>query len=365
MMNKIVCPKCGQLYDAEAERCPLCGQPTQQRPAPEAAPAPQRRRVTEVERQQHRRIQQQDARDEKRRRKLAKMLADAEEERQLQAAEEQERLDKKRRKLEKRGLPDDEIRRRLAMERREIPDVAVLPDPRRVPAGFLIPAILILLLAIVVGGSFLLWRAGVVKIGMYEYLSGTSEDGVPASERCDAVSLTDTELEFTSAGVSYKLRYTLSPAECALPVQFQSSDDSIVEVDDFGVLRAVGPGSATITVKCGTAQAQCAVTCSFVPDAPPDPETLDLPDGLELSAVDITFFNPKENTYLHVTNVPNGTEIVWTSTDEAVATVDSNGYVVAVGRGLCYVTATVGPYAESCTVRCNFVETETQADSEG
>ena len=356
MLNKIVCPKCGQLYNEDAERCPLCGLPAQPRPAPAAAP--QRRRVTEVERQQRQKDQRRDAADERRRQKQAKLLADAEEERRLQAAEEQERLEKKRRKLARRGYSEEEIRLQLSMEKRRVPDVAVLPDRRRVPALPLLFSILFLVIAIVIGGSFLLWKANILEIGIYEYLSTVAGKSEPKEATCTGIELSDDELRLTAEQETYKLRYTLTPEDCSLPVSFQSSDPSVIEVDEFGVITALAPGQASVSVSCGEMEARCAVTCSFAETETVDPATLDLPEGLELSATDITFFGPGENTYLHVNNVPNGVEIVWSSSDDAIATVESNGHVVAVADGLCYVTAVVGEYAASCTVRCNFPEAD-------
>ena len=65
-------------------------------------------------------------------------------------------------------------------------------------------------------------------------------------------------------------------------------------------------------------------------------------------------FQSDQNTYLSVTNLPDGVEVFWASSNEEVATVEENGHVVAVGRGTCYITAVVDDYHESCIVRCNF-----------
>ncbi len=46
-------------------------------------------------------------------------------------------------------------------------------------------------------------------------------------------------------------------------------------------------------------------------------------------------------------------EVVWTSTDESVATVDDTGLVTLVGTGNCYITATAGEQSDRCQVICN------------
>lgn len=46
-------------------------------------------------------------------------------------------------------------------------------------------------------------------------------------------------------------------------------------------------------------------------------------------------------------------EVVWSSTDESVATVDSTGLVTLVGTGNCYITATAGEQTDRCQVISN------------
>ena len=65
MINKNVCPNCGQLYDTELARCPLCG--TAPQVVDTDAPV-QRRRITEAERRQ-RRAERKEAEQEARRRR--------------------------------------------------------------------------------------------------------------------------------------------------------------------------------------------------------------------------------------------------------------------------------------------------------
>lgn len=53
-----------------------------------------------------------------------------------------------------------------------------------------------------------------------------------------------------------------------------------------------------------------------------------------------------------------GANIVWTSSDESVATVDENGVVTGVAEGKATITATVGEYSDTCEVEVSskFVE---------
>ncbi|MBO5339488.1 MAG: Ig-like domain-containing protein [Oscillospiraceae bacterium] len=49
-------------------------------------------------------------------------------------------------------------------------------------------------------------------------------------------------------------------------------------------------------------------------------------------------------------------QVVWTSSDEAVATVDENGVVTAVAAGTATITACAGQLTASCVVRCTIKE---------
>ena len=47
-------------------------------------------------------------------------------------------------------------------------------------------------------------------------------------------------------------------------------------------------------------------------------------------------------------------ELTWTSSDESVATVDTNGVVTAVAPGTATITATAGEMTATCTVKCDW-----------
>ena len=126
----------------------------------------------------------------------------------------------------------------------------------------------------------------------------------------------------------------------------------MAKVSPVGIVTAVGPGTAVITVRCGEVSAECSVVCDFDSTA-----VTELPlDVTELVLVkdDMTFFAAGENYVLSVTNVPVGTIVQWKSLDESVCTVDGAGHVVAVGAGTTRVVATVGSLSAECWVRCRF-----------
>lgn len=139
MDNKIVCPKCGQIYDAEFAKCPLCGAAAPKSAAP-VQPAPAR----ESE-------------------KGGKYLS-AEDKKEMKREEEE-------------FLREEEGRYRRLKRRGESDAPQEEPDPH-IPAGFLVASVLILFAALVLGGSFLLWKTGLVKISLFDWVASKPSESI-------------------------------------------------------------------------------------------------------------------------------------------------------------------------------------------
>ena len=95
----------------------------------------------------------------------------------------------------------------------------------------------------------------------------------------EPVYVTDVELNLTSAtlevGESLRLVATVRPAYADDPsVRWSSSDAAIASVDERGLVQALRPGSATITVTTndGGLTATCALTVNEIPTAIEDVE---------------------------------------------------------------------------------------------
>ena len=133
---------------------------------------------------------------------------------------------------------------------------------------------------------------------------------------------------------SFANSVTVSPEDATnKKVIFSSSDESIATVDANGVISPVGIGEATITATTvdGAKKATCKVSVVSVSagisiDADGGKNRLAAGDSLKLKA--------------QLASGVSG-QIVWTSSDEAVATVSADGTVTAVARGTAVITATV------------------------
>lgn len=188
---------------------------------------------------------------------------------------------------------------------------------------------------------------------------------------CTGLTLNLAVIAFDKVGSSMFLTAAPTPVDCVDPIIFTSSDESVVTVDQNGMLTAVGAGEAEILVTCGMVSASCTVVCDFEPveeepeeDVPEEPEEEEPEEVLpvELSSEDFTLFRPGEETTLTVKNAPEGAAISYTSSDPGVATVTNSGTVKAVGNGMATITVTVGSEKLTCIARCNLGTTAENTD---
>ena len=124
-----------------------------------------------------------------------------------------------------------------------------------------------------------------------------------------------------------------------------SSDSPAVTVGEDGTLTAAQGGEATITVT--NADGSLSDTCKVTVIVPLTGIAMD--DTLEL------VINGTETAKLTPSPVPAETTesldgITYTSSDEAIATVDKDGTVTAIADGEAEITATLGEHTATCKV---------------
>ena len=396
MLNKNVCPNCGQLYDTSLSKCPLCGTAPQ---VVDTASPVQRKRLTDAERKQRRADRKEAEQEARRRKREARFSQDEEDELLIEEEDALRKEEKRRLKEEKKAarraernsgaasIPNSVVPSFTPAPARDgrgpMPEPIPEPDRGRVPRVFLILSTVILATTLLIGGSYLLWKNGVVKLSIYDKLANKNLTTYPVGEKteptdttaaeteasvpatlfrgdgaipCTGITLDQSSIVFTESGGQTQLRAELLPDDTTDERHFASSDTDVVKVSPVGIVTAVGPGEATITVTCGEEQAVCSVLCDFAaptaPTLPPNITELELNDDDN----DMTFFHEGESFTLTVTNIPVGVPVEWRSFDESVATVDEGGRVVAVGVGTTRVQAKVGNLSVECWVRCPLEE---------
>lgn len=167
------------------------------------------------------------------------------------------------------------------------------------------------------------------------------------------VTLNETAISLEE-GENFTLEATVAPADATNPAVLWTSGDDDVATVDGGVVTAVAPGTATITVVTvdGGLTASCEVTVT--------PATVAVTGvSLDQSTLEL---EPGGTATLVATVAPeNATDksVSWSSSDDAVATV-ADGVVTAVADGTCTITVTTtdGGFTATCDVTVETVGLE-------
>ena len=140
-------------------------------------------------------------------------------------------------------------------------------------------------------------------------------------------------------------------AMSGVTVTWSSSDADVATVSGNGTVTSMGNGEATITALAGTASGTAAVRVRQLAartEIVPEAVTLEAADTARLAAT-VTDANG---------HVVEGAQIEWTSADDTVATVDSQGLVTAVANGTATVWARSGTASDSASVTVRWVVAE-------
>ncbi len=298
MMDKIVCDYCGTIYDAEKAQCPLCG--NKSREAGVRKSAQSERKAAPVKKE-----------------------------------------------LKKKGRTSREIPRKLLI------------------ASIVFLSLAVLVVVYFVGDMLGFWP------GLEDVLNATmrvEELERPDESSCTYLDILPEEITFTEVGQIQKLRVIMNEG-CTETLTFITSNAEVAMVseeakytseEDMSAITAevtaVGAGQANITVSCGSKSVVCPVTCNFSTE-PSSEATEPSQPALKLSQEDITLQLPRETAVISIENLPEDAVVVWSSSDETVATVDEDGKIVGIGSGTATITAQVGEETLEMTVRCDFENT--------
>ena len=120
-----------------------------------------------------------------------------------------------------------------------------------------------------------------------------------------------------------------------LMADYESSNSAVVTIDDQGILEALSPGSAEITVTVDDLVAKCQVTVKL--------------KTLELNHAEIILKVTDKDTLL-VTSELFDRSVVWASSDASIVSVDEEGRLMALKSGTAEISATADELTTSCKV---------------
>lgn len=134
------------------------------------------------------------------------------------------------------------------------------------------------------------------------------------------------------------------PGDSTADVNWASSNESVATVDAEGKVTAVGPGDATITASSDDVSTMVGI--HVVSDKKPLTNI-----SLNKTALSL---ETGQSQKLTITYVPSDTTdsktATWSSSNESIAKVDSDGKVTAVATGQAIITAKVGDKTSTCVV---------------
>ena len=129
------------------------------------------------------------------------------------------------------------------------------------------------------------------------------------------------QIEYT-----YELEDGLSNSD----IVWTSSDNSVATVDSNGNITAIEKGETTITATCKNAIATIKVNVWK------DENKIDILNNTISMIVNDTYVLDYE---YHLLNGATNSDIIWSSSDNKVVTVDNNGKITAIGDGVATITA--------------------------
>lgn len=193
-------------------------------------------------------------------------------------------------------------------------------------------------------GTLVAVSAGTAEVAL------SSEDGKIYDSGVITVAVTPTGISVPDSvtlsmgdNINASIEPTVTPEDATdVVIEYSSSDESIATVDNTGYITAIAAGEADVTAII--ADAGLAATCHVI--VTPAIESMDM------SKSSMTM-KPGATGTLSVAVSPEDadvSEMTWTSTDEAVATVDQEGNVTAVADGTTTITATIGNTSATCDV---------------
>lgn len=152
-----------------------------------------------------------------------------------------------------------------------------------------------------------------------------------------------------NVGESYQIKYNLIPNDATVhEIEFISSDDEIANVDPRGIIIAKKTGSTKIKILDKITNKYKEFTVTVVGDVKNnEKETI---KEIELSFNNKTMIINEKSQISAIINPKTNKEISWLSSDSTVASIDNNGNITALKKGIVCITAKIEDLTKSAFV---------------
>ena len=169
----------------------------------------------------------------------------------------------------------------------------------------------------------------------------TAADGYGTKSICEVIVKQQvTEIALSETNASLWVDETKTITATALPttasntsVEWSSSDDNVATVSSDGVITAKGEGTCIITCTAADGygiKSTCEITVKQ--------QVTEI--VLSETTVSLCLGDTKTITATATLETASNTDVIWSSSDENVATVSADGIVTAKGEGTCIITCT-------------------------
>lgn len=142
-------------------------------------------------------------------------------------------------------------------------------------------------------------------------------------------------------GDTHQLTATITPENSDDEIIWKSSDESVVTVSPDGLVKAEDFGEATVSVYSGNVSARCQITV-----------TNRRAESVTIEPSELSIMKCEETT-LKATIIPEDSDeriILWSTSDEKIASIDENGKLTANAVGKVTIKASVGEVFGTCEV---------------
>lgn len=158
-----------------------------------------------------------------------------------------------------------------------------------------------------------------------------------------------TDLKIDKSSVELRIDETsqllaiFTPSDVAVDglVSWSSSDDNVATVSSEGLVTAIALGDAVITASYGGFSDECKVSVVDI-----------AVESVQLNKIELTLIKGEKETLVATVSPEeaDNAKVTWSSSDESVATVSSEGEVSAVYPGNAVISATAGGITATCDV---------------